>query len=321
MASKEKDIVIPSPCARRRPQALSHKSLLQSLSSLTKLFLYPISVGCNPGSHALSHFFPLFLSVPWMHPLFKLSCFQIPSCPSPLSVTFLIAYWASFGSKIIRFLCPAARFSAMASICPGVQRETLGWVLSDDKYGSSGRRAQSGVPSKEGWLIHDGRQITLSVCMWGVYHPKVSGLYPGREPLKYLNRDRRGQSPDQGWLFFSSVMATRFPLPVFWLKRTCSIILANERNSQSAGGWRWEYFREGVSYSGKEMGKEKVLCLASSCDWGKTTGVVVAVLGLWRELMKETSQTSVDENNWSGKNQFLNYPFLELPYCWESVRQ
>lgn len=38
--------------------------------------------------------------------------------------------------------------------------------------------------------MYNGRQITLKVFMEGVYHPKVSGLYPGREPLRYLNRDK-----------------------------------------------------------------------------------------------------------------------------------
>lgn len=38
--------------------------------------------------------------------------------------------------------------------------------------------------------MYNGRQITFKVFVGGVYHPKVFGLYPGREPLKYLNRDK-----------------------------------------------------------------------------------------------------------------------------------
>lgn len=38
--------------------------------------------------------------------------------------------------------------------------------------------------------MYNGRQITSKVFVGGVYHPKVSGLYPGRKPLKYLNREK-----------------------------------------------------------------------------------------------------------------------------------
>lgn len=86
-----------------------------------------------------------------------------------------------------------------------------------------------------------------------------------------------------------------------------------------------EYFREGVSYSSKEMGKEKAIFFGFSCDWGKKPQALwwpawVYAGHSWR---KQASPLGMKRICLESTTECLNYPFLECPAsgnpCFETI--